>query len=584
MATLAREKATLEEQVRRRDPQLALKALAKERRLAAARDQASALRHALRSADGLDLAAVLARWSKHAAPRRRRAAATRAPPRAPPRGPSAKGRLPRAVVCHRRAARARAPSAACWVRGGRRRRHRRRPARRSADLARLRTELAAQRRRLARRGAQLEAEAQERCAPRRRPRRGADAEAYARRLAFKALRGLFTLGRTAARAARALAAWRRAAPVASSYRITLSHRQPIREAGERVRPHRRGGGARDAPRRLRSVGAAADGIALAAAAAAAGLVARAVAAEGEARAARRRLGDKGALHLEAEVNELRAALDEQSAAASKATHQLELAQLLAASTERDRLQRQLRAARAAQRRRAAAAARVGRGDLAEKLAETGAFGRLAAGAVKAVVVTRTNDVRAAARALGGAARTRRGAPPPTPPPPRRRAGARRGGRGRRRRRQARRRRRRHSRVRRRSRRRGARSRPSAGGGRRRRRRCERRRGRSRCRASCCSSASRSRRRRRAPPRPGKQRAATKRAAADRAELVSARARRKMVSPSTRRAARRATRRVAAGVAARLARALGEWRRAAAEPRSCWGGSLVQLCVRMHVVS
>ena len=88
VATLAREKAALEGQVRRRDLQLALKALAKERRLAAARDQASALRRALRSADGLDLAAVLARWAFKAA--RLRAAAAEPPPtRAPPRARAA---------------------------------------------------------------------------------------------------------------------------------------------------------------------------------------------------------------------------------------------------------------------------------------------------------------------------------------------------------------------------------------------------------------------------------------------------------------------------------------------------------------
>ena len=70
----------------------------------------------------------------------------------------------------------------------------------------------------------------------------------------------------------------------------------------------------------------------------------------------------------------------------------------------------------------------------------------------------------------------------------------------------------------------------------------------------------------------KQRAATKRAAADRAELVSARARLQRMGQPLHRDARRGAqlRRVAAGVAAlRLARALGEWRRAAAEPKGFW---------------
>ena len=70
----------------------------------------------------------------------------------------------------------------------------------------------------------------------------------------------------------------------------------------------------------------------------------------------------------------------------------------------------------------------------------------------------------------------------------------------------------------------------------------------------------------------KQRAATKRAAADRAELVAARARLQRMGQPVHRDARRGAqlRRVAAGVAAlRLARALGEWRRAAAEPKGFW---------------
>ena len=133
VATLAREKAALEGQVRRRDPQLALKALAKERRLAAARDQASALRRALRSADGLDLAAVLARWVKAA---RLRAATAEPPPtraaaRARRVGRRREGRVPRPVVCHRRAARARGrpqPHAGCVEGGGGGARRRRRTA------------------------------------------------------------------------------------------------------------------------------------------------------------------------------------------------------------------------------------------------------------------------------------------------------------------------------------------------------------------------------------------------------------------------------------------------------------------------
>ena len=326
------------------------------------------------------------------------------------------------------------------------------------------------------------------------------------------------------------------------------------------------------------MGARADGIALAAAAAdGAGLVARAVAAEGEARAARRRLGDiKVPLHLEAEVNELRAALDEQSAAASKATHQLELARklLATASTERDRLQRQLRAARAAQNAAAAPPPPPPASDAAtspKKLAETGALGGWRRGARwrpsssrgRTTSVPPHARARAVARARGGGAAADAAA---ASAKERVRAKAAEGAVD------------------------GARAAAEAAfegaaAVEAARREVEAERGRRKEAEAALRKATRplavqgellllreslATAEKGAAEAEAKQRAATKRAAADRAELVSARARLQRMGQPLHRDARRGARfrRVAAGVAA-PARALGEWRRAAAEPKGFW---------------